>query len=171
MLYGIDWIDHQSQTNQTNQKAEISLSHLKRQLAIDGHNQFAINYLLFIFFKHDGAQWVVKGDDDARIDGNYLNQIFIALKENKRLRSRYKNLIPSLNKLLTSNNLPISQKLLFDLKPTPCFKVDFYRLQSSQEPTSEAIIAQLKHLTTSDYSKARLEVLQNYLQYVGGQTH
>jgi hypothetical protein len=89
------------------------LSHLKRQLSIDHGNIFAINVLLYLFFKHEGCSWVDESaqtdasisrqtkDPSTKIDGVYLEQIYLALIENKRLRSRYNPLIQTIESLIT----------------------------------------------------------------------
>lgn len=51
LLYGNDWLEHDI-ARIIKASPAVSLSHLRRQLAIDADNQFAINYLLYIFFRH-----------------------------------------------------------------------------------------------------------------------
>lgn len=50
LLYGTDWLEHD--IARMLPSTAVCLSHLRSQLAVDGGNQFAINYLLYIFFKH-----------------------------------------------------------------------------------------------------------------------
>jgi len=94
--------------------------------------------------------WVSK--DSGKLDGDYLNRIFIALKENKRLRSRYSSLLPNLNQLLQSH------EALFDQSITTCHKVDFYKLRSASSNFDK-----LRSLVSIDYTRDRLEALHNFV--------
>jgi hypothetical protein len=63
---------------------------------------FAVNYLLYSFFKHDGLQ--MTNLDGPPIDGSYLQSIYVGLMENKRLRNRYPSALQQVAALLSPVN-------------------------------------------------------------------
>jgi hypothetical protein len=82
---------------------------------IDGQNEFALSYLLYMFWMHDGVGWVTDGE---KIDGAYLEQIGIAMIENKRLRMRYSTAYHSHDKHHV--------QALFTPRPSVSAKFDYY---------------------------------------------
>lgn len=131
---------------------KLSLSHLKRQLEIDGQSKFALNYLLFIFFKHEGMQWV--NPDGDRIEGSFLQAIYTELVENQRLRLLYPNAINDLTILLTTPSHPLAS--LFSNLNQSGVKVDYYRLPES------ALLSKITQLANEPICK--IEALHNFVR-------
>ena len=84
LLFNIDWLA--TIPSQLCNFSNLCLQHLNFQISIDNGNIFAINNLLYIFFKHDGFNLVQTPD---KLYETQIPKIYLTLKENARLRAKY----------------------------------------------------------------------------------